>query len=268
MNISALDDHQKAAARFVEARRAAQGFSDFPGPIPTDLDAAYRIQQAAIASWGDRIAGWKVGRIQPHLVEQLGAERFMGPIFADSVSRAAETNVFPMTAGGSALFEAEVVILANADAPADKVQWTCEEAAELIGAVHVGIEVAGSPLATINDLPTTASIAGFGNNNGLILGAEVVDWRERGWDGIICRTTIDGVLVRESSAAMVPGGPLEVFAYALGEAARRGVPLCRGDCISTGAITGTPAIKIGQHCIAEFLGIATIYCKVTVAPGG
>lgn len=44
------------------------------------------------------------------------------------------------------------------------------QSAELIGAVHIGIGIAGSPLETINDLDAQASIAGFGNNNGLILG--------------------------------------------------------------------------------------------------
>lgn len=261
-------DHQQIAARFVEARRAGMGFHDFPGAIPSSLEDAYRIQEAAILAWGKRVAGWKVGRIRPHLVERLGAERFVGPIFADSIQTAGATNDFPMTAGGSALFEAEAVIIVKADAPADKTHWTAEEAVELVGAVHVGIEIAGSPLETINELDTGASIAGFGNNNGLILGAEVTDWRERGWDGIICRTEIDGTLVLEANAAMVPGGPLEVFAYALGQTAQLGNPLRRGDCISTGAITGTPAVKIGQHCVAEFLGIATIDCRVTVAGAG
>ncbi len=261
-------DPRQVATRFVEARCAAKGFREFPGAMPPDLDAAYRIQQAAITAWGDRVAGWKVGRIRPHLVEQLGAERFVGPIFADSIVTAAATNDFPMTAGGSALFEAEVIIVTKADAPGDKTRWSAEEAAELIGAVHVGIEIAGSPLETINDLDSEASIAGFGNNNGLVLGAEVTNWRERGWDGIICRTEIDGTLVKEASAATVPGGPLEVFAYALGQTAHLGTPLRRGDCISTGAITGTPAVKIGQHCVAEFVGIATIDCRVTVARAG
>jgi 2-keto-4-pentenoate hydratase len=211
--------------------------------MPPDLEAAYRVQSIAIAAWGDRASS--------------------GPIFADSIAEAAATNDFPMTADGSALFEAEVVIVTKADARADKTDWTAEEAAELISAVHVGIEIAGSPLETINDLDPVASIAGFGNNSGLILGAEVTDWRERGWEGIICRTEIDGVLVREANAAMVPG-----IAYALGRTARLGFPLRRGDCISTGAITGTPAVKIGQYCVAKFPGIATIECSVTVARAG
>lgn len=260
-----MTDDSLIAAVFVEARRAAEGFRDFPGTLPVDMEGAYRIQKAAVDQWGDRVAGWKVGRVQPHLVETLGAERYVGPIFADSIAAPAASNAFPITSGGSALFEAEAVIVVKSDAPADKTDWTAEEAAELVGHVHVAIEVAGSPLETINELGTLATVAGFGNNNGLILGPEVADWRERGWEGIVCRTTIDGVLIREANAAAVPGGPIDVFAYALGQTARMGVPLRAGDCISTGAITGMHPVAIGQHCIAEFVGLATFDCHVTPA---
>lgn len=260
-----MTDDRLIAAVFVEARRAAEGFRAFPGTPPVDIEGAYRIQKVAIDEWEDRVAGWKIGRVQPHLVETLGAERYLGPIFARSITAHAATNAFPMTPGGSALFEAEAVIVVGTDAPVDKTIWTADEAADLIGHVRVGVEIAGSPLETINELGTLATIAGFGNNNGLILGPEVEDWRERGWEGIVCRTTIDGVLIREANAAAVPGGPLDVFAYALGQAAQLGMPLRAGDLISTGAIAGMPAVSIGQHCIAEFVGLATFDCQVSAA---
>lgn len=256
---------RQIADTFVEARRIARGFRDFPGALPSDLGSAYRIQKDAIASWGDTVAGWKVGRVQPQLAEALGAERYVGAIFARSIVGAGATNDFSMTPGGSALFEAEAVIVMSADAPADKMHYTADEAADLVGAVRVAVEIAGSPLETMNELSTVAAVAGFGNNNGLILGAEVTDWRQRGWEGIVCRTTIDGVLAREATAAMVPGGPLDVFAYALGQTARLGFPLRRGDVISTGAITGMHPVTAGQHCVAEFVGIETFDCRIVVA---
>ena len=263
-----MNDLQPAATHFVEARRAARGFADYPGPLPEDLDAAYGVQAAAIADWGDQIAGWKVGRIQPHLTEQLRAERFIGPIFAQSVARACAENEFPAFSGGLAMFEAELLICVAEDAPADKLDWTTDETLSLVGAMHVGIEVAGSPLASINDLGSLATIAGFGNNNGLIIGSEISDWRERHWEEIMCAVSIDGEVVREASAAAVPGGPLEVLAFALGEAARRGYPIRRGEIISTGAITGMHPVTVGQRCIATFAGIDTLDCRVVTARMG
>jgi hypothetical protein len=192
---SDIATRRQVAARFVEARRAAKGFRDFPGgAMPPDLEAAYRVQSIAIAAWGDRGSS--------------------GPIFADSNAEAAATNDFPMTADGSALFEAEVVIVTKADARADKTDWTAEEAAELISAVHVGIEIAGSPLETINDLDPVASIAGFGNNSGnrrgmagLLRTPEIAQirlgsggtYRCRQWSG--WRYIVDGQLERHPTRA-------------------------------------------------------------------
>lgn len=260
-----MNQERYAAGRFVEARRAATGFPDYPGALPEGLDAAYRVQQAAIVEWGDDIAGWKVGRIQPQLVEQLGAERFVGPIFAETVVPAQSDNPFPAFRHGTAVFEAELVVTAAADAPAGKVDWSVEEAIALIGAINIGIEVAGSPLATINQLSSLVSIAAFGNNNGLILGPEVADWRERRWDNVTCTTTIDGEIVREAAATAVPGGPLEVFAFALGQTARLGWPIRCGQRVSTGAITGMHAVTIGQRCTAVFGGIGTLDCRIVPA---
>lgn len=260
-----MDDIDYAAARFVEARSTAQGLADYPGRLPESLDAAYRVQQKAIAGWGDRVVGWKVGRIQPHLVGSLGAERFIGPVFAQSVTKAGATNYFPAFLGGVAVFEAEVMISAAADAPTDKQDWTAQEAFALVAAMNVGIEIAGSPLASINELGSLVTIAGFGNNNGLFVGPEILDWRERDWQNLICMVRIGGEVIAEASAAAVPGGPLEAFAFALGEAARQGRPIRRGDIVSTGAITGMHVVTIGQRCVATFGGVGDIDCEVIPA---
>jgi 2-keto-4-pentenoate hydratase len=259
------NEDKTVAARFVEARRTAIGFPDYPGELPADLDAAYAVQGAAIWLWADRLAGWKVGRVSPALAERFGEGRFVGPMFAGDVVTAGGDNDFPAFAQGFAAFEAELVIVASADAPADKLAWTIEEAAELAGAMHIGIEVAGSPLASINDLGTIATIAGFGNNAGLILGAEVADWRQRSFDAIRCKTTIGGQVAGDAPASAIPGGPLTALAFALGRTARLGRPIKRGDLISTGAITGVHAVTIGQRCEADFGELGSIACKVVKA---
>ncbi|MDP2117545.1 MAG: 2-keto-4-pentenoate hydratase, partial [Brevundimonas sp.] len=47
------------ARAFVEARRSARALATYPGTAPESLEAAYAIQDDAIALWPDRIAGWK-----------------------------------------------------------------------------------------------------------------------------------------------------------------------------------------------------------------
>ena len=51
--------------------------------------------------------------------------------------------------------------------------WTDAEAADMVGALHIGVEPASSPLATINELGPAVVVSDFGNNAGLLLGPEV-----------------------------------------------------------------------------------------------
>jgi len=245
----------EAAARFVDARRSATGLADFPGPLPADLATAYAIQATATAAWADEVAGWKVARVPPALEETLGAMRYIGPIFAGTVVTGAVGSLtFPVIPGGFGAVEAEFAVRIAADAPADKLDYSPAEAAAFIAAIHAAIEVAGGPLAPVNTLGPTASTSVFGNNNGLIVGEEIVGGVE-GADALRAEVLIDGQSVGVGSAAKLPGGIAAAVAVALGMAARLGRPLKAGQWVSTGALTGVHAIAIGQQARITFTGL-------------
>ncbi len=251
------------AAAFVAARLAAIALPDYPGAVPRDLEAAYRCQDAAIARWPDCIAGWKVGWIAPERRDASGDERLVGPIFARTLQAWTPDALveFPIIAGGFAAVEAEYVFRLGVDAPREKTAWREDEAAALVAAVHVGIEVAGSPLATINVLGPAVVASDFGNNSGLILGPAVAHWRARGT--LRCATLVAG---REVGRAETPtGAPLAALAFALARLARRGRPLRAGDLVTTGAVTGIHDIAVGEDAAVVFEGIATIRCRAVRA---
>ena len=246
----------ETAARFVAARRSAAGLADFPGPLPADLATAYAIQATATASWPDEVAGWKVARVPPALEETLGAMRYIGPIFAGTVSAADGGPLsFPVIPGGFGAVEAEFAVRIAADAPADTLDYSPTAAAAFIAAVHAVIEVAGGPLAPVNTLGPTASTSVFGNNAGLIVGEEIVGGVE-GADALRAEVLIDGQSVGVGSAAKLPGGIAAAVAVALGMAARLGRPLKAGNWVSTGALTGVHSIAIGQQARVTFTGLA------------
>lgn len=265
---SAVTSEASQIARsFVTARQQAQALPDFPGEPPADLATGYRVQDAAIALWPDAIAGWKIGRVPAHLVGPLGADRVAGPIFAKLVWRAqpeVETP-FPVYENGFAAVEAEYVFRIGEDAPENKTEWTRDEAAALIGAMFVGVETAGSPLASINDLGSTVVVSDFGNNHGLILGAEVPDWRAKLDAGLTAQTFIEGQTVGEGSADSKNDGPLDALAFLAGHLAARGLPLKAGQLISTGAVTGVHDIRIGQRSRVSFNGSGDILCAAVKA---
>ncbi|MEJ0059332.1 MAG: 2-keto-4-pentenoate hydratase [Terricaulis sp.] len=253
---------RQIAQTFVGARRQATAVRAYPGDLPPDLETGYAIQEQAISLRSDAIAGWKIGRIPPVWVEKLGAERLAGPIFSRLVwpSRASEDVAFPVYDGGFAAVEAEFVFRLGADAPPEKTSWTTEEASALVAALHIGVELAGSPLATINALGPPVVVSDFGNNHGLILGPDIPNWRARRDEDMTCETFIDGQSVGRGSAASVLGGPLSSLVFLLEHTAKRGRPLKVGQLVSTGAATGIHDIAIGQHARVSFGALGEIQC--------
>lgn len=257
------------AERFVAARLAAVRLDAFPGQIPPDLDAAYACQDAAISLWPDTVAGWKVGWIGIDWQRRLGEERLVGPIFRSRIVAAMPGQVvdLPVISGGFSAVEAEFVVRIGRDAPPGKTAWTAEEASGWVGALHIGVESAGSPLASINELGPCVVVADFGNNAGLIVGPEIPEHLARDTRTLTCETLIDGELVGSGSAASLHGGPLAALAFALGRCAGRGRPLRAGDLVTTGAASGIHLINIGQDATVRFGSHGELRCRaVRAAP--
>lgn len=255
------------AARLVKARLAGLSLPDFPGPLPADLEAGYACQDAAIGRWPDTIAGWKVGYIAPERRDSDGDDRLVGPIFSRSVwlARAGETLEFPVFVGGFAAVEAEYVFRLGQDAEPGKSDWTAAEAAGLVSALHIGVETAGSPLASINVLGPAVVVSDFGNNAGLILGPEIPGWRACKESDLICETLIEGASVGLGGAGSVPGGLLAALAFALNRCARRGLALKSGCLVTTGAATGIHDIRAGQQARITFGAWGAIDCRAIAA---
>lgn len=240
-------DAGEIARRFVAARREARSLPDYPGVLPISLDQAYERQDAAISLWRDPIVGWKVGRIPDLWLERMGEDRLMGPIFAGNLFAADPSPILlPVIDGGFSAIEAEYIFVLGRDARADQLSWSIEQAADLVAELRVGIELAGSPLATINELGPAVVVSDFGNNAGVVIGPEIPDWRSRRWDDMTCATWIDGDLVGRGGAMTLPGGPLAALAFALQRGARRGRSLRAGMIVSTGAASGIHDIRAGQ----------------------
>jgi 2-keto-4-pentenoate hydratase len=257
----------RIAAAFVAARLAGRSLPGFPGTPPADLVSAYAVQDAAIGLWPDEVAGWKVGFISPERREVSGDDRLVGPIFARAVwaTAAGDCPEVPVFPGGFAAVEAEYVFRLGSDADPARLRWSPEEALALVSALHIGIETAGSPLATINVLGPTVVVSDFGNNAGLLLGPEIRDWRAVGEDPLVCETFVEDVSVGRGGARSVPGGLGAALAFALGRCARRRMPLRAGMLVTTGAATGIHDILPGQQARIRFGPHGELRCRAVAA---
>ena len=252
------------AVQFVHARLTARALSAYPGEVPKDSQSAYACQDRAIDLWPDQVSGWKVARIPKEWAEKFPEPRIIGPVFSRNVHIAMQGALpsCPVFVGGFAAVETEIVIRVGKDAPAHKTTWTISEANDYIGSMHVGIEVASSPLATLNDLGTGAVISDFGNNWGVVVGPAIENWRNV--ENIPCECFIDGDSVGARDVS-IEQGPLSAFAFTLGKSAVRGRPLKAGAWITTGMITGVHDIRVGQQSRHVFKGFGEVGCRIVRA---
>ncbi len=259
----AAGNAQRIARSFVEARRAGHGLPDYPGPVPTDLDTGYAVQDAAIALIDDTIGGWKVGRINPPID---GVDRLAGPIFSSAVlDAAAEPIRMPIYTDGFGAAEGEFLLRIGAGFDPARTHYTMDEAAAAIDAVHAGIEIASSPFPGINTHGAPVTISDFGNNNGLIVGPRIATGAATDFNAWTVELLINGEPIGRGTTTTMLDGPIGAARFLFESLAARGIALAPGQWISSGAVTGVHPVVAGDSVEARFDGKLTVKCTIIAA---
>jgi 2-keto-4-pentenoate hydratase len=246
---------EQAARAFWAARRDHRPLAAFPGSLPLTMADAYRVQDQLIRDADVPVAGWKIAGVRPEFRRAADASFLCGPIFRSTVFQSVpggQTHV-DVLRGGFTAVEAELVFqVRSAVEPCDYRQP--DELAELIGAVHLGVEIAGNPLTGISDLGPMAVAAGFGNNLGLIVGPELA---KSALAGLRLQARVNNELVGEVRLGgvddRIPG-----FSALLEILGQRGIVLEEGAWISTGALTGVHSTAAGDSFGIELDGYPAI----------
>jgi len=255
---------QSPAQLFHTARRQARPLPDFPGDLPQTLADAYAIQEEAIGLWPDEVAGWKVAAVHPDLRARYGSARLSGPVFARSVFHVTPGDSVDVSVirGGFIGVETEIGVIIGADILPRPEPWTMPELLAHIASVHVAMEIAGSPLLTINEIGPVAVISDFGNNTAVAIGAEIPGREAGAFDALKTEMWIDGERIGEGAATGPNGGPLDASLFLVNHLAMRGRGLRKGDVISTGATTGVHPIAIGQVAQAVCVGLPPLRVRI------
>jgi 2-keto-4-pentenoate hydratase len=171
----------------------------------------------------------------------------------------------PVFAEGFAAAEAEFVLRIGKSPPLGQTRFSLAETADLIDAVHVGIEIASSPLTTINQLGPAAIISDFGNNNGLIVGDAIENWRDSGFEQWPVTTSIDGAEVGTGIAADFNEGAIGSARFLFELLTPLGHSLTPGQWISSGAVSGVHQATPGQRVEARFGSHSLVRCELRTA---
>lgn len=261
-NLKSKAAHDIARA-FVEARQNNGCILDYPGQHPSTLAEAYAIQDEGIALMGSQVVGWKAGGIGEPWASRLGVDRLIGPVFKDNLWQDNQSQLeIPVFVNGFAAFEGEVTARLARDVPIGKTDFSIEDTLSIVQSLHIGVEIASSPFEQINEHGPLVTISDFGNNNGLILGDEIPEWRTASLDDWVFETTINGHSVGKATPAGMRGGPIESVRYCLELTSRRGHLLKAGALILTGAVTGVHRAYAGDSAIISCAGVRSVSCKL------
>jgi len=258
---------QDISAAFLSARRKGLALDSYPGIVPTSLEAAYRVQKISIRNWGEPVLGYKVGGIGLQWRDQYPSPWLAGPVFPSVLYVAEQDRVLevPVFMGGFAAYEPELIFrLRNLDAPREMIS-SLDEAKSYIADIHLGAEIASSPLATLNELGPGSIISDFGNQAGVVIGQQI----EHGWidrlSDIEVETIIDGELVGRSRVNDGDTGPLGALRFLLNHLRDDPsfAPMDSDIWLSSGAITGVHQASVGSICDVRYKNLGHIRITMT-----
>lgn len=118
---------------FVAARRFAVAMDRYPGPLPDSLPDAYDIQHAAIASWPDDVAGWKVAGVTDvrQAVIRMGNKLVQSSVVSFAL-RQAQRNEVLSEESRTVLRELWEESVARFDFPQQRQLAACHESCDLV----------------------------------------------------------------------------------------------------------------------------------------
>lgn len=244
-----MGDFRKAGQALAEARRTGQSLRDLPGGLPADEAQAYAIQGEAIAAYGARRAGYKIGATNPAAQAMLGTDHpFCAPLFAPDCH---ENGAVVAEPGYGLLgLEPEFALRLGADLPAREQPYSLEEVRAAVASVHPAFELIGLRLPSELFKNYIVVTADFGANVGFMPGEGIDDWKGYDLAATEVQVRVEGEDVASGSGANVLGHPLNALVWLAND--RRASGLAAGDWVSTGTCAGVIEIGHGQTAVADF----------------
>lgn len=242
------------------ARRNLKPLADFPGELPGSIEDAYSIQDYSIEHWDDKIVGWKVGGIPAFQYELYGSGRLVGPVFEKPVQSCADGDTVKMGGypEGFAAIEAEYIVVLKDVLNLPDRDVSLDDMPDIVESIHVGMELASSPMLLVNALGATSIISDFGCNAGCVIGPKISNPMDIDFTKHEVSVTIDGNLAGSKPSGNGMAGPFNAVIFLINHMRARGKTLPGGLFVSTGAISGVHQTEIGTHSVINFEGLGSL----------
>lgn len=243
---------EQAALLLIEARRTGTPIDDLPPHLqPSSQQDAHRIQNAMIDHYGP-VGGWKTAA-------GGGPEPFLSPL-PESLITHQGLRLFP-TRLPVVLVELEVALMLNRDLPALGQPYDADAVRPAIASFHPLLELITFSWTDRDKVKRLTQLADFQNSAGFVIGDAREDWHCFDPAGAACRLLLDDVeMAGDQPGAGLPS-ILDTLAHLANHAIARGMPLCRGQVVTTGARLIADASDV-QMVRGEIEGLGSVYVSL------
>ncbi|WP_103333279.1 2-keto-4-pentenoate hydratase [Pseudotabrizicola formosa] len=215
-----------------------------PQYAPRDEAEAYAVQTAVLGS--EAVAGWKVAPRRDGVIRTapLAASRLLP-----------DGGALP---GGlvAPLLEVELALRLAQDVP-DRA--TPDQVLAALGEVCVAFEILDSRFADGSAVPALTGLADAQSNRAFVAGSAGVPWGRQDLADVPLEIFCDGQLLQRTETGPGSAQVAEAVIWLADHAARRGLPLRRGQIIITGARLGPMPIPAGPQIRATAGGIGEVH---------
>lgn len=238
------DRLSKIASRLAAARREGARITLEDGP--RDFEEGFAVQDRVVAMLGEPVIGWKV-------IEMPTGQVIFAPLLAGGQVPAG--GAWQPKGAEAAGIELEIAFRMARDVPPNAGLDTILDS---IASAHVVFELCQSRNAAPETVPRHVALADCILNAGIVVGAEIANWRSRTLKAVPGRLLVDGKLHVEGQS-MDPLRAIEVLPAAL---ASRGKALKAGHVVITGSLIGMNWLA-GRHAIrGEIDGFGSVEAHV------
>ncbi|OYY93190.1 MAG: hydratase [Hydrogenophilales bacterium 28-61-23] len=231
------------ATLLLQAYQSHQPLDASPETGPASVEQAYAAQQTV---WREMVGErrpsvWKAGT--PNRQTEPTAAAIFPHRIASSPAHFSADDF--RTLG----IEAEIAVRFGRDLPARAEPYRREEILAAIASAHVAMELIDSRLADPKAAGPLWRLADNLLNGGLIIGAEIPNWRELDFSGLSVRVHANGLCLAES----VGRPPLDDLFYCLPWWIAHVGGAKAGDIVTTGAWNGMHPVSLPAEVNIEFL---------------
>jgi 2-keto-4-pentenoate hydratase len=240
---------QQAADILMGVRQGGPRVAGLGAAAPQDEAGAWAIQREVLQRLGGRIGGWKCATPpgKPSSAAML-----------DTVGLRPGPTRWPVPPGGQIGIETEIAFRLGRSLPPRATPYGPEEVQDAIAAAFPAIEMVTSRYIDPAQVSPHEAMADSIAHAGLVLGADVPNWRSLNLKSLTVRQTCGGTVQVEKVGGNPSGDPFTPLVWLANHLPSMGLQLEAGQVVTTGSCTGLLYVDGGQRVTGGFLGFGEV----------